>query len=443
MVSDCIAAISTAPAAGGVAIIRISGAGALAVAAKVFAPSGRRAVKDFKPRYMYAGNISGAGGITDFGLCVYFKAPHSFTGEDVVELHCHGGVELSRAVLKAVLSAGARPARAGEFTMRAFINGKLSLSAAEGLADMINGKSAAEVRAGSLLYSGRLTEEAKSVQGELTDILAKIGADVDYPEEDIERTELPDIGVRLKALAQRLRALAARYDGGKKIKNGVSVAICGKPNAGKSSLLNALLGYDKAIVSSAAGTTRDVVEGELELGGVRFNFYDTAGIREQAGEIEKLGISRARQTLSSADLALIVYEGDYGRGEEEIERSCRCPVIKVRNKRDIGDRSDDVGDIFISALTGEGIEELKAMMKERALPLGSADEAFIIEERHYLAVSRAADSLESASAAIGVYPVDIVSVDIKEAWDVLGEITGETATEEIINTIFSKFCVGK
>lgn len=216
MVSDCIAAISTAPAAGGVAIIRISGAGALAVAAKVFAPSGRRAVKDFRPRYMYAGNISGAGGITDFGLCVYFKAPHSFTGEDVVELHCHGGVELSRAVLKAVLSAGARPARAGEFTMRAFINGKLSLSAAEGLADMINGKSAAEARAGSLLYSGRLTEEARSVQGELTDILAKIGADVDYPEEDIERTELPDIGVRLKALAQRLRALAARYDGGKR-----------------------------------------------------------------------------------------------------------------------------------------------------------------------------------------------------------------------------------
>lgn len=254
--------------------------------------------------------------------------------------------------------------------MRAFINGKLSLSAAEGLADMINGKSAAEVRAGSLLYSGRLTEEARSVQGELTDILAKIGADVDYPEEDIERTELPDIGVRLKALAQRLRALAARYDGGKKIKNGVSVAICGKPNAGKSSLLNALLGYDKAIVSSAAGTTRDVVEGELELGGVRFNFYDTAGIREQAGEIEKLGISRARQTLSSADLALIVYEGDYGRGEEEIERSCRCPVIKVRNKRDIGDRSDGVGDIFISALTGRGDRGAQSYDEGACAPLG-------------------------------------------------------------------------
>lgn len=443
MKEQCIAAISTAPAAGGVAIIRISGADALGIADKVFLPCGKTEVKNFRPRYMYAGNIKAAGGITDFGMCVYFRAPHSFTGEDVVELHCHGGVELSRAVLKAVLLAGARPAKAGEFTMRAFINGKISLSAAEGMADMINGQSAAEVRAGSLLYSGRLTAAAERAQNRLTDVLAKIGADIDYPEEDIERTELCDIKDVILEIKSGVDALIATYDGGKKIKNGVSVAICGKPNAGKSSLLNALLGYDKAIVSPTAGTTRDVVEGSLELCGVRFNLFDTAGVRESAGEIEKLGIERAKQALKSADLALIVYEGAYGDGERELEESCSCPVIKVRNKRDVYDEADGGEDIFLSARTGEGIGELKTLMRERALPAGAADEAFLIEERHYNALSRASMSLGGAAAAIGLFPADIVSVDIKEAWDALGEITGETATEEIIETIFSKFCVGK
>ncbi len=443
MNSDCIAAISTAPAPGGVAIIRVSGADALSVAEKMFSPSGKTPVRSFKPRYMYSGAISAAGGITDFGLCVYFRAPRSFTGEDVVELHCHGGVELSRAVLKQAISCGARPAKAGEFTMRAFINGKISLSAAEGMADMINGQSTAEVRAGSLLYSGRLTREAVKVQDGLTDILAKIGADVDYPEEDIERTELFDIKQKLSALRASVQALAATYDGGKKIKSGVCVAICGKPNAGKSSLLNALLGYDKAIVSSTAGTTRDVVEGEMELGGVRFNFYDTAGIREQADEIEKLGISRARQTMSSADLALVVYEGSWGAEEDEILKQCRCPVIKVRNKRDISDIPDGNEDISVSALSGEGIAELKSLMRDTALPQGALDEAFVIEERHFEALGRAVRSLSGAENAIGIFPADIISVDIKDAWDALGEITGATATEEIINTIFSKFCVGK
>lgn len=443
MDDKCIAAISTAPAAGGVAIIRVSGASALEVAQKVFVPAGKTPVSRFRPRYMYAGNILAAGGITDYGLCVFFRAPHSFTGENVVELHCHGGVELSRAVLKQVIASGARPAKAGEFTMRAFINGKISLAAAEGMADMINGESTAEVRAGSLLYSGRLTQAAVAAQAELTDILAKIGADVDYPEEDIERTELSDIKPRLAAVRKGLQALAATYNSGKKIKNGVSVAICGKPNAGKSSLLNALLGYDKAIVSPTAGTTRDVVEGQLELDGVKYNFLDTAGIRDGAGEIESIGIARAKQALSSVDLALIVYEGEWGEDEEEIFSACPCPAIKVRSKRDLCDVADGVQDVFVSAVSGEGLEKLKQLMQRAALPQGALNSAFIIEERHFEALTRAASALASAEEGIGVFPTDIVSVDIKEAWDVLGEITGETATEEIINTIFSKFCVGK
>ena len=209
-----------------------------------------------------------------------------------MELHCHGGVELSPRGIKAGACLRRAPRKGGRIHhARIHKRQNFAFRSGEGLADMINGESTAEVRAGSLLYSGRLTKAATEIQGELTDILAKIGADVDYPEEDIERTELFDIKDKLAALRARVQTLADSYDGGKKIKNGVSVAICGRPNAGKSSLLNALLGYDKAIVSAQAGTTRDVVEGELELGGVRFNFYDTAGIREEAGEVESIGIS--------------------------------------------------------------------------------------------------------------------------------------------------------
>lgn len=437
-----IAAIATANGTGGVAIIRISGADSLEIASRVFTPAGRVAVKNFAPRRMYSGNIHAAGGITDYGMCVYFQSPASFTGEDVVELHCHGGAELSRAVLRAVFAAGAQPAKAGEFTMRAFINGKLSLSAAEGMADMINGASTAEIRAGGLLYSGRLTDAASEAQRSLTDILARIGADTDYPEEDLERSTLSQISKELSSVLAKISSLAASYDGGKKIKHGVNVAICGKPNAGKSSLLNALIGYDKAIVSPSAGTTRDVVEGAVEIDGVRFNLYDTAGIRTSADEVESIGIQRARRTLASADVALIVFEGAFGNEEEAILKDCTCPVIKVRNKTDI---TCECGgeDIAVSALTGEGVEQLKKMLAKLTIPSGGLQSAFVIEERHYKALSRAADSLKSAISAAGNMPADVISVDIQDAWSALGEITGETAGEEIINTIFSKFCVGK
>lgn len=437
-----IAAIATAPGTGGVAVIRISGPSALEIAGKVFTPQGKTEVKDFAARYMYTGKISAYGGIVDYGFCVYFSAPHSFTGENVCELHCHGGVQLARSVLKAVIAAGARPAKAGEFAMRAFINGKLSLSAAEGMADMINGESSAEVKAGSLLYSGRLTDAVKKVQLTLKDILARIGADTDYPEEDLESTDLRDLKSEISSARSALEKLSVSYDSGKKIKSGVNVAICGKPNAGKSSLLNALLGYDRAIVSPSAGTTRDVIEGSIEIGGIKFNFADTAGIREKAGEVEKLGIERAKRALFSADIALIVYEDVFGEDEKEILSSCNCPVIKVRNKTDIDMPKGDE-DIAVSALTGEGIDELKKLISSLSVPKGAHDGAFVIEERHYEALRRASDALLSAEKASGPYPADIVSLDIKEAWDALGEITGETASEEIINTIFSKFCVGK
>ena len=253
MISDIIAAVSTPPGRGGVAVVRLSGAGALGIAEKMFAPSGRTPVRGFEPYRMYPGSAD-CGAFRDFGLCVYFKAPHSFTGEDVVEFHCHGGTAITRGILKRAVSLGARLAERGEFTKRAFLNGKLSLASAEGLVDMINGESDAQVRAGYMLYSERLTGKVRTLQGELTEILAGIDADIDFPEEDIEHTDLKDVHEKIDHIAGELAALSATYGVGKKVKEGVSVVLAGRPNTGKSSVLNALLGADKAIVSSVAAS---------------------------------------------------------------------------------------------------------------------------------------------------------------------------------------------
>ncbi|MBO5328179.1 MAG: tRNA uridine-5-carboxymethylaminomethyl(34) synthesis GTPase MnmE [Clostridia bacterium] len=442
MVNENISAISTAPGIGGVAIIRISGESPLKIAEKMFVPVKKISVKNFTPYMMYAGKII-CNGFEDFGMCVYFKGPQSFTGEDVVEFHCHGGVQIARGVLKKTYELGARPADRGEFTKRAFLNGKLSLSSAEGMIDMINAESMAEVRAGSQLYQEKLTNAVKSVQNNLTDILAGIAADIDYPEEGIEETELFDTKQKLQDVLFELDALIKAYSGGKVIKQGVLVAICGKPNTGKSSLLNALLGYDKAIVSSVAGTTRDAVEGVLEIDGVKFNLSDTAGIRERAGEIESVGIEKAKKILNSADVVIHVYETENDSFDEEITSSLKDKsVIKVFNKCDKRTPSGDY-DIAISAKTGEGIVKLKQLLAQKSLGGLSLDKAFIIEERHHLALCKAAESLAQAIGGVGVFPLDLISLDIKNCWDVLGEITGETANEEIISTVFAKFCVGK
>ncbi len=433
---DVISAISTPSGAGGVAVIRLSGGGALGIAEKMFVPSGKTAVSDFVPNVMYAGRIC-CDGFEDYGLCVYFRSPKSFTGEDSVEFHCHGGVQIARGVLAKTLSLGARAAEKGEFTKRAFINGKLSLSSAEGVIDMINAESLASLRAGSMLYAEKLTYEIKKLQGGLTDVLAEIAASLDYPEEDIDGIDEREIKLKIVGLESKLTALANSYSCGKKIKDGVTVAICGAPNTGKSSLLNALLGYDKAIVSDEAGTTRDAVEGSIEINGVQFRFADTAGLRERAGNIESIGIERAKKIISSADVILSVSDGC---GYADIPGCCGS-VIKVFNKCDIRP-SDGVCDVCISAKTGEGLEKLKRKLSEAAVGELSLDKAYIIEQRHYSALIRAADSLKNAIDNISE-PPDILSIDLKEAWDALGEITGETANEEIINTVFEKFCVGK
>ena len=433
---DDIAAISTANGTGGVAIIRISGSGSLKIALKMFQPSAK--VTEITPNYMYAGNIAGDC-FADYGFMVYFKAPKSFTGEDIVELHCHGGVRIARGILKKALSLGARAAERGEFTRRAFLNGKLSLASAEGMADMINAESLALLRAGSMMYTEKLTSEVKALQSALKDLLARSAIEIDYPEEDEDGVDFTAIADEIKRLSQSISALIKTYSGGKKLKSGVSVAICGQPNVGKSSLLNALLGYDKAIVSSQAGTTRDIVEGETELFGVKYILTDTAGIRERAGEVESIGIERAKNAVLSADVVLSVTDGS---GEAEIPQNFSGNKITVFNKCD---RVKPFGayDVAVSAKTGEGLEKLKEKIAEAGAGEPALDKVCTVEERHYAALNRAEKSLLSAAKNVGDCTLDLITVDLKDAWDALGEITGETANEEIISCVFEKFCVGK
>ena len=447
MMEENIAAIATPAGKGGVAIIRISGKSPLALAEKMFRPIGKTKVSDFEPYRMYPGRIDG-GNFEDYGLCVYFKGPQSYTGEDIVEFQCHGGESIARGILKQAFRLGARPAGRGEFTKRAFLNGKLSLASCEGVADMINGESEAEVKAGYLLYSEKLTNRVRSLQDELKTLLAGIDVSVDYPEEDIEEQHIIELKASLEKLVEKISALTSTYAVGKKIKSGVTVAICGKPNTGKSSLLNRLLGYEKAIVSNVAGTTRDAVEGVLEIDGQKFNLYDTAGVRESGDTIEAIGIERAENIIRSADVAVFVIDLTQGEiGEEDarvLEMVKDKPLITVVNKVDLSNvKSTIPADVYTSVVTGEGVEKLKELLYQKSFGARTEDAAFLIEQRHFDALERAKASLQKGIIACQFEPLDLIGIDVKEAWDALGEITGETATEAIITEIFEKFCVGK
>lgn len=444
MKNDNIAAISTALGAAGVAVIRISGDTPLTVAEKLFKPLGKISVGDFEPNKMYVGEIN-ADDFCDFGMCVYFKAPRSFTGENVVEFHTHGGTAIVKGVLKKILASGARLAERGEFTKRAFMNGKLSLSSAEGLIDMINSETESGVRAGYALYREKLTAKITEMQNVLLDAVSQIDVDMDFPEEDLEATSEARVRGDLENVLAQTEKLISTFRTGRVLKNGVKVGIVGKPNTGKSSLLNALLSYDKAIVSGIAGTTRDVVEGAIDVDGVRFNLYDTAGIRDTDDEIEHVGVAMSEKTVKECDALLFVADaGDITEEDEKIYASVKDKnVIFVVNKTDLSDEKDERADVYISAASGENVEELKKMLYERFVGKVDTNADYLCEERHLAALSAARDKISSALSVLGKEPLDILAIDVRAAWQSLGEITGKTATEEIINNIFSKFCVGK
>lgn len=445
MYEDNIVAIATAHGASGVAVIRISGKSPLDIASKMFKPLKKMNVLDFEPYKMYVGEIV-CDEFSDHGLCVYFKGPNSFTGEDVVEFHSHGGVAITKGVMKKVLSLGARVAKNGEFTKRAFLNGKLSLASCEGLIGMINSESDSGVRAGYSLYRERLTKTVTDMQNDITEVLSGIDVDMDYPEENLDKVSEDFTLSTLKNVVDRINSLLDTFKVGRALKNGVKVGIVGKPNVGKSSILNALLCYDKAIVSDVAGTTRDVVEGAIDIFGTRFNFSDTAGIRDSDDKIEELGVGLSKRVLSESDLIVFVLDGTNVSAEDnEIYELCKDKNnLVVVNKTDKSDYRDDRADVYVSAKNNQNIERLRELIYEKTIGSDtSISGEYLCEERHYEALVRARDKFLFALNSIGKETLDLVAIDIKDGWDYLGEITGKTATEEIINDIFSRFCVGK
>lgn len=429
---ETIVALATPPGNSGVAVIRISGDDSLEILKKITHEN-----QAFEPRKMYLKNIY-AGNIIDNCLVVYFKSPNSFTGEDVVEVHSHGGFHLAQAIIEESIRLGARLATAGEFSKRAFLNGKLTLDQAEGIMDLINAETVLQLEAGSKLLNGKLIEVVNDLSNQLVDILAEIEAKLDYPEYEYTENESSNVVERLKNIHNKLHLFVENSVNGQIIKNGVKVALTGAPNVGKSSLLNALTQTDKAIVTSIPGTTRDVVEGEYVYKGIVFRLFDTAGIRDSADEVESIGIKRALNTVEDADIVLKVFDNS---SNYQIETNKPC--ITVANKTDIN-KNKAKADIYVSAKTGENLNELKQMIFDNTVKGEvKSNVLYLTNTRHVECIKRAMDCLQTAIDDFEHTTMDIISNQIKTAWHALGEITGTTSDENIIDRIFSKFCLGK
>jgi len=436
-----IAAISTPGGRGGIGIVRLSGESAVKIGAQLFRCSKNFA--DIPDRYMTLGKID-ADGIFEQALCVVFRSPNSYTGEDVVEFHCHGGVALTQKVLRAAIAAGAVPASRGEFTKRAFLNGKLKLSDAEGIADMINAEGEASLNAAFRLMSGELSKRVTAMQFELLDLIAYLEAAIDYPYE-LEDEAVPSGKNKIEEILSELVKLLATKERGKMIKDGISVAIIGLPNAGKSSLLNCLLKEERAIVTDIEGTTRDVVEDMLVYRGEVIRLLDTAGIRDTDNVIERIGIERSEKAVRGADAVILLLDGAVADDREsklfELVGGKKCLVCV--NKGDIPLKRKLSGiETVISAKTGEGVEGL--LDKLLSITCGmDTDGELLTNERHVDAVRRAVKALNSALENYDSFYMDCILTDLREAYDALGEITGNTARADIIEAIFDKFCVGK
>ena len=433
MNEDTIIAMSTPAGNAGVAVIRISGN-----KAKEILQSLIRENFDFEPRKMYLKSVY-FGDLTDKCLVVFFNNPISFTGEDVVEIQSHGGFLIAQKIIDAAISFGARLADKGEFSKRAFINGKISIDQAEGIMDLINAESELQLKAGNNLFQGKLKENIENLQTELTDILAELEAKLDYPEYEYLDEENNLIKEKLSSISDKLNKMIDSGKEGLIIKNGVSVAIVGAPNVGKSSLLNALTNSDKAIVTSIAGTTRDVIEAEYEYKGIIFRLFDTAGIHESDDIVEKIGIDRAKKTIENSSLIVRVSD------ENNI---CKIetdkPYIDIFNKSDITENIDKSKYLPVSAKTKENLNELKELIFKKTISSNiNADQLYLTNTRHIECVKKALSSIENAINIFNNTTMDIISSEIKSAWYYLGEITGSTSDEKIIDRIFAKFCLGK
>ena len=462
--SELIAAIATPPGPGGVGILRLSGPGAAQAAAHIFRPLGKTPLSEAPDRQLlYGWVLDQTGDLLDTGLAFVSRAPHSYTGEETAEIQCHGSPVVLSLALDALCAAGARLARPGEFTQRAFLNGKLDLTQAEAVIDLIDAETPAAARQAAGQLNGALSRQIDSIYSALTDLMAHFCAVLDYPDEDIDPFQAEQMGQILARQEAALQALLATSRRGTLLHQGITCVLIGRPNAGKSSLLNALAGYERAIVTSIPGTTRDTVETKVTLGGYLFRLVDTAGLRDSDDPIEQLGVARSRQALAEADLVLAVCDGTQPLTEEDHdllrEALAQADTILLANKRDLpdfalpqpaaNDAPNTLTVVPLSAKTGDGLDTLETTLAQRAetlLPQAAQSAAgeLLTNQRQTQAAQRALDGVTRARDALdlGMTP-DALLTDVEAALEALGELTGRTVREDITARIFSRFCGGK
>ncbi|MDZ7263110.1 MAG: tRNA uridine-5-carboxymethylaminomethyl(34) synthesis GTPase MnmE [candidate division KSB1 bacterium] len=454
---DTISAIATPAGRSGIAIVRLSGAEAIEIADRIF--RGRRALKRVKPWMATFGKVVDGEIEIDEAIAIVFRAPHSYTAEDMVEIHCHGGVYVSRRILELMVREGARLAQPGEFTLRAFLNGRIDLSQAEAIADLIQAQTEAGLRASFHQLQGALSTKIGTIQGQFVDLLSLLELELDFAEEDVEFVERGELIQKLKISQQDLEHLARSYEVGRLAREGVKLVIVGKPNVGKSSLLNALVKEDRAIVTDIPGTTRDPLEVQLDVRGIWFRIFDTAGMKSTADKIEQEGVRRARGHLASADVVVHMFDGSLPLDQDdleiiaEIDKLKRARLIRVINKADLKQiidhsllESDAVPLLFISVVQGTGLDNLEETIYRQVTQADNffSDEILVTNARHWEVLRNAAKYLEVAiSEAEKGVSAEYVALYLRDAVNELGKITGKVTSEDILNNIFSKFCIGK
>ncbi len=457
-IDDTIAAIATAPGEGGIGIIRISGEKSLQVAESIFKSVTGKLIKDYNTRTLIYGTVVDGEKVIDEALVAYMKGPKSYTGEDVIEINCHGGFISVKKILELILSKDVRLADAGEFTKRAFLNGRIDLSQAEAIIDVIKAKTDKAHEVAQSQLEGSLSKKIRELRFKVTEVLAHLEVSIDFAEEDVEEITYKTLRENAEDIKHEIKKLYDTSESGKILRDGLKTVIIGKPNVGKSSLLNSILGENRAIVTDIAGTTRDVIEEFVNIKGIPLKIVDTAGIRETEDIVEKIGVERSKESYNTADLVIMVLDSSRPLSQEDreiLETLENKKTIVLLNKTDLPQQIDidelskyvDCSSIIkISALQHKGIEELQDKIEAMVYKgsVKNSSNLMITNSRHKDALLKAYESINDAISAIDQnMPYDFIEVDFKNIWDYLGYINGDTVKEDLLDTIFANFCIGK